>query len=525
MHVRVRPGHPEEVYLGGVNLYRSTDGFQTSTHTKHIGGLKDSLLETDLIIGISNQHGDEHDIIFSPSNNKKAITVSDGGIEYTKDITANPIVWESMNAGYMTTQFYTVGQQHNSTSPIVFGGAQDNGSLFVNDLSYTKPWTKPSDGDGMQLFPANAPDEYYICFQYGWLARFKLDANLNTSQVAYITPNKLSSISLFCSPYLVDETNRNRLYFADGQFLQRNDDVTQMPLGNKVDFTPSKIKGWSLMQGCVAPDSSAITQLNYAEAQTDVVYFGTISGKLMRVRQASTANSITENITGSNFPSGYITCITTDPKDSNVVFCVFSNFGILSVFYTSNGGVSWTPVSGNLEQNVNGTGAGPSCRWLTIAHLPDTTIYFLGTSSGLYASTLIQGSNTIWVRQGPHNIGLNWVNMMDFRTTDNTMAVATFGAGIFTSRISSMDHTALRDMWFDNQIRVYPNPVHDRLQFTYPNGIEVTEYALHTITGQLVEKGSLKQEREINMSQLSTGTYILSIVTSQGLLQRKIVKD
>jgi len=522
MHVRVRPGTNEEVYLGGVDLFKSTDGYKTTNHIKHLGGYRLDATELDLQISVPNQHGDEHDIIFSPSNNKKAITVSDGGIEYTEDITAPNVTWQSMNAGYMTTQFYTVGIPHNSTSPIVFGGAQDNGARFVNDQNYLKPWTKPSDGDGMCMYAGIGSDDYYISFQYGWMARVQLDADMNMLKVAYLAPKRISPISLFASPFIVDESNRKRLFFADGQFIQRNDDITIVPLKVKIDST-TNIPGWKLMSGCVAPDSSGITHLTYAKAQTDVVYFGTNSGKVMRIRNASTNLPSVENITGSNFPEGYITCITTDEKDSNTLFCVFSNFGILSVFYTSNGGVDWTPVSGNLEQNVNGKGNGPSCRWITIAHLPDTTLYFLGTSTGLYATTKLDGSNTIWVRQGPHNIGFNWVTMMDFRTSDYTMAVATFGAGIFTSKISSIDRTGLSKQILEDKITLYPNPVINTFTIQLPVNWQQTPYEIINTKGEIIKQGIYLKEEKIDMASYPKGHYLLRLQQNNAIVTKRIV--
>ena len=36
------------------------------------------------------------------------------------------------------------------------------------------------------------------------------------------------------------------------------------------------------------------------------------------------------------------------------------------MFAAEDGGQNWTPVSGNLEENPDGTGSGPSVRWQTV---------------------------------------------------------------------------------------------------------------------------------------------------------------
>src|SRR6185295_395296 len=101
----------------------------------------------------------------------------------------------------------------------------------------------------------------------------------------------------------------------------------------------------------------------------DALYYGTMNGKLFKLRGASQGNPAYDDITGANFPGAYINCIAVHPQDTSKLFVVFTNYSVLSVFYSQDGGQNWTPVSGNLEQNSNGSGNGPSCRWLTIANI------------------------------------------------------------------------------------------------------------------------------------------------------------
>ena len=63
------------------------------------------------------------------------------------------------------------------------------------------------------------------------------------------------------------------------------------------------------------------------------------------------------------FPvDGFVSAIAIDPADADNVIVAFANYNIQSLFSTTNGGNTWTPISGNLEEYPNGKGSGPSCR-------------------------------------------------------------------------------------------------------------------------------------------------------------------
>jgi hypothetical protein len=73
-----------------------------------------------------------------------------------------------------------------------------------------------------------------------------------------------------------------------------------------------------------------------------------------------------------------------------------------------------------------------------------------------------------------------------------------------------------------NKVFIYPNPVQDILK------IESARFAVkavkhYDLNGRLVEE-FLWSNQGIDVSQLSRGVYILSIETSKGVLQEKVIK-
>src|SRR6185312_12619968 len=104
-------------------------------------------------------------------------------------------------------------------------------------------------------------------------------------------------------------------------------------------------------------------------------------------------------------PKGNVNCIAIDPDDANKAILVFSNYAVISLYYTINGGTSWTNISSNLEQTANGGGNGPSCRWAAVMPVDKGHTYFVATSTGLYSTDTLTGNTTVWTHQSPDGIG------------------------------------------------------------------------------------------------------------------------
>jgi len=165
----------------------------------------------------------------------------------------------------------------------------------------------------------------------------------------------------------------------------------------------------------------------------NVVYFGTTGGIIKRITGANsgTMPSTTGDL-GASIPNGYISCIAIDPTNSNNALVVLSNYNIPSLWYTTNGGTSWTDVEGNLAG-----ASGPSVRWATIFYVDAVPHYFLATSVGVYFTILLNGNSTMWTQEAVSDIGNVVSVMFDWRDNDGTLAVATHGRGIFTTQITT----------------------------------------------------------------------------------------
>lgn len=464
--VKVKPNDTAVVYIGGTNLYRSTDGFYTSTKTKFIGGYEEGAT-LPVVNMYADHHPDQHGIEFLPSNPNVMFSANDGGVFKTMNDTASTVVWTSLNNGYLTTMFYTIALDHAVPgNNIIVAGAQDNGSWFTNNNNLMSPWTMPRGGDGSYCAVADSQKMYYLSIQNGKMMKAKLDGSGNVLNYARIDPLGGKGYQ-FINPYVLDPNNNNLMYLAGGKRLWRNNDLSGIPLINNWD---SITTNWVQWPDTVPAAGSRITAVAVSKNPANRVYYGTDKQKIYRVNNAHTGTPTPIDITSTSFnASGYVSCIAIDPNDADKVLLVFSNYGIYSLWYTTDGGTTWSKVAGNLEQNSFGTGNGPSLRWASILPVNGGNVYLVGGSTGLYAADTLIANGTTWVQQAPGLIGNAVVDMIDTRLSDGQVVVATHAHGIFSANITSKaDITRISDLEKTTfEMNAYPNPFSDKVNIAF----------------------------------------------------------
>jgi hypothetical protein len=439
--VRVKPDDPNTVLIGGVWSFRSTDGFSTPNNVSQATTYSQP---TDP--GSRRPRdtwADNHIFLFAPSDNNMMYVGNDGGVWRTRNVSArDSIVYESLNNGYITTQFYTVAIDKSAPNDrTVVGGLQDNGTLM--SVAGSNNFIRPFGGDGAYCAIGAQKQFYVMSSQQGNIYRLNLDPSGTILQgFAFLRPVVTTNATFrFIHPFALDANDTKVFYLPYGNQLWRHNDITTIPQTN----SPTSA-GWNRI--AFLPFVTTILSVASSTTPANVLYFGTTGGRIWRVDNAQTATPQVREVTGSNFPRntagqniGSINCIAVDSRDANRVLAVFSNYGIRSLFYSSNGGASWVSVAGNLEQNPDGTGAGPAVRWANIVNTPNGQIFLVATSTGVYSTTRLQdddgvGTKTLWVREGASTIGQTPCNMLDSRESDGFVAVGSHGNGIFTTTLN-----------------------------------------------------------------------------------------
>lgn len=435
--ITVKPDNPEVVFIGGTNVYRTTDGFKTSDNYTWVGGYNNDKFWSPDYSVYPNHHPDIHALVFHPNNVNVLYTGSDGGVHKTLDCMEPAMKYVDLNKAYYTTQFYSIAIDHSQVNDRILGGLQDNGTLYTKSSNVNDAWTSPTGSDGFNC--AISSDQNIIYTSHNSMAqpkikvwRIKLDDNGNVITKTRIDPDGGRDF-IWNTPFKLDPADNNRMYLAGGKILWRNNDLRSIPMQTTKDSTSV---GWDSLGQTRIPDGF-ITAIGISKVPANVTYYGTSLGSIFRIDNANTVANVT-NITTTNLPKGYISAIAVNPYDSKMVLISFNNYNMMSIFVTTDAGESWTAVSGNLEENISGGGNGPAVNWVTMLPVKGKNLFLAGTSTGLYSTAFLDGMNTAWTQEGAESVGNSVVDMIDIREQDGLVAVGTHGLGTFTAHITDL---------------------------------------------------------------------------------------
>ena len=517
LFIRVFPTDTNVVFIGATNLWRSRDAFRSNTKTDWIGGYAVNTFRPDFKL-YPNHHPDNHNMVFMPDP-LSCYSSHDGGISYTNNILADSIIWTSKNNDYISAQFYTIAIDHGiANDHKIVGGLQDNGTQFMD--AYGKgSWEMSFNGDGSYCQFFDSSSELIVSAQQGRIAHVKINEIGTSTAFARIDPLQLNRDDYdFINPFTLDPNDQNRFYLPTKKMLYRNLDVKNKALVNTFDSSRWDTPLWELMSNCTPLTGQEFSSIAMSKAQANTLYFGTDKGRLYKLFNAHMGQSAPKDITGSNFSTGNINCIALDPLDSNSVTVVFSNYNIISVFHSNDAGNTWANISGNLEENPNGSGSGPSCRWANVVTLQNgRKAWFIGSSVGLYSTDTLNGINTRWIKQSPLGIGNNIVTMIDVRSKDNCVAVGTHGNGAYTAHVAQSWQITNLDAEQMLSFKVYPNPISEsicniQLQEPMANDFDIE---LMNVLGQTLTKPHWElvnnQIVQLQLPALEKGQYLIKI--------------
>ena len=513
MVIAVSPVDENLVFIGGTNLYVSRDGFATrpnSSIASWVGGYATA----NNISQYNNQHPDQHALFFDPSAPNALWSAHDGGLSFVDDVSiSGAFPWENKNNGYNVTQFYHVALPADAADDRLLGGTQDNGSPFFRYDPSTLIATTSDDvtsGDGAYAFLG---EDYAIgSTQNGDISAYRYNGSGDLQFVADITPAGANN-QLFINPFVTDPVDETIIYYPAGNSLWRRN------AGSIANVQ------WAQLASLQLSGGMTYTALDAAQSNGSTVLYLAASGndvrpQIYRFENAGTSTSAPVDVSFASAPNdGYIHSIAVNPANANEVLVGISNYNVVGLYHTTNGGTSWTAVEGNLT----GTAAtpGPSIRAVDIVPLDGDTGYLVGTSTGFYATISLNGSNTSWVQESADAIGNAIVESIDSRTSDGRVALATHGRGIFVGMplnpVSSEDEAAVPALFDLDQN--YPNPFNPstNIAFTLVQPSQVT-LKVFDVTGKEVRtlltgaaKASGAHQVSFDATGLPSGSYMYQL--------------
>jgi uncharacterized repeat protein (TIGR01451 family) len=445
--IEVDPTNPNVVFaagqfdygIGSGGIFRSDDGGQT---WKNLGW---------------DQHPDFHALAFDPTNTARILSGSDGGVWFSANRGGRPnasdplsaVDWQNLNgttlgltATHVTnlriSQFTSI-----ATVPTIpgrfWGGTQDNGTLRKSTSTAPNQgerWFDVASGDGGQVLVDPTADSCLLgpsCYVYGTYFgitpyRYTDGGNFFTNQ--YIrTGINLADRSDFYIPFVMNKANTNQLFLGTYR-LYRTDNARA---GSAGDVT-WKIISPDLTSGCAgtAPNGArncTISAIGVGGGQA--VYTGSLDG-LVYISTDAQVNSTPSwtRLDNGKLPGRPVTQFAVDPSNYRIAYASYAGFNAASparpghVFKTTDGGQSWTNISGNLPDSpVNSVILDPSYA---------NTLY-VGTDVGPFATF---DGGVHWSALGT-SFPIVSIWQLDLDPSHRLMAAGTHGRGAFSIQDSA----------------------------------------------------------------------------------------
>ncbi len=351
--IAVSPTNPDVVYSGALAIFRSLNGGLTWSTTSPIGP---NLVAT---------HVDQHMFAFTSDGNKMYIA-NDGGMYHTTDITAgiSSINWNSLNDTLAIAQFYPGMSIDPGNAASAIGGTQDNGTQrYTGSLN----WDSVTCGDGgFTAIDPSAPALAYSACQNISVQRTVALAGSPVWVPATYGIAQTDSTQ-FISPFVMDPSNPQTLYFGTTRLWRSQDSAGK----------------WKAVSPNLAGGFGTLKTIAVAPSDPNTVYTGSSSAFVQVTNNIQDGINSVWRDRSNGLPLRTPTHITVDPVDAGVAYVTFSGFAGTSaqpghVYKTSNSGVSWTDVSGNLpDVPVNDLVIDPD--------LPQTL--YIATDAGVMVTT------------------------------------------------------------------------------------------------------------------------------------------
>ena len=468
--VRINPYNASDVWLLGVQSWRSLDGGET---WKLAAGFDQGV------------HADHHDLVFLGP--QTYLLATDGGLYRSVD---QAVSWEKIE-NIPTTQFYRVA--YNPHQPaFYYGGAQDNGTS-VGNTSNLENWIRVFGSDGFQaVFHPTDPNIYYYEAQngaiYGTTDGGNFDGALNG-----IDENDRRHWDM---QYAISQHDPEVMYTGTYRIYQG--------FGHLPSWTPISE---DLTDGIVFGSRyHTITTVNESPIDPDLLYVGTTDANVWRGNPASQSWI---NIT-AGLPERYVSAVKASPTDANRVFVsqtgYKSNDFAAHIHRSDDQGANWIPIVGDL----------PNLAVNDLVILPghQDTVIFAATDGGVYGTT---NGGLHWERLGT-GIPTVPVYSLGINPAQKTLIAGTYARSLLSFPIDSLklgenSSTFAPSGYAVPSLGISPNPASVSAVLTVGNlkSGQLSELSIVDLSGKTMlkkqVKGFGKHEETIDLQDFAPGIY------------------
>ncbi|MFQ5335273.1 MAG: hypothetical protein ACE5DN_04295, partial [Flavobacteriales bacterium] len=285
--INVDPSDPDIFFVGGLDLYRSTNGGASYSNVS------------------GSMHVDQHGVYIHPANNNLVIAGNDGGIYISNNGGSS---WNSVNE-LPNMQFYACTMDYTYPTRL-YGGTQDNGTkrtLSGNINGYSSIF----GGDGFQCIVDPTDNNYiYAESQYGYIGRSTNGgASFNIATIGISNGDRKN----WNTPIRMHPLDPNTLFTGTHRLYK----------------STNRAQNWSAISGDLTNGSGGgnlvygtITAISISAVDSLTIWVGTDDGN---VQMSPDGGSSWNNVTGS-LPKRWVTSVVADPYDAATAYVTISGY-------------------------------------------------------------------------------------------------------------------------------------------------------------------------------------------------------
>ena len=463
-NLRVSPYDPSLIWVLGQGLskFYADDGFSSIDGYMHV---------------------DHHAMAFYLDNPDLMLSGNDGGVYISNDHGDSWSHFENLPI----TQFYQIEVDYSAPEQL-YGGTQDNNTLrtLSGDPAEYEP-ILGGDGFHVNVDPTN---NQYIYAEYQWGNLFRSTDGGFTMTPA-LNGIDQSDRTNWNTPVILSPADPAVLYYGSNILYQSTNRAVSWTAISP-DLTQGQHPSGSLAYG-------TITAIGASYENQEIIYVGTDDGNVKRTLNGGD----TWEAVDADLPNRAVTDVTVHPEDPMTCYVSFSGYTALDytphLFKTTDGGLSWTDVSGDLPD------------------IPINDVLVDAVNNRLYIAT----DMSVWYSL---NDGTTWdilgtnlpsIIMADLKMhiPTNTLVVGSYGRSIFSYDLNQLNNVGLDEAFSDSRFSVYPNPAKDFITIDIESNSNIN-YRIIDMQGKMVSEGMKSaglSPFRIDLQGLASGRYLLDV--------------
>jgi hypothetical protein len=376
LSIVVDPSVKTTIYMGGVNVWKSTTSGASPTCIGHWSGS-----------GAPYVHADIHDLTFIGST---LYVGNDGGIFASAN---GGSTWSDKSGNLAIAQLYGIGISQTNAN-LIIAGHQDNGTTLTSNGT---TWAEVNGGDGMLCFIDRANNSQMFSSIYNGALYRSTNGGSSFSSIYTVSGGG------WVTPWMQDPVTAATLYAG----------------GTNVVRSTNSGTSWSTISSFTGVGT--LVSLDVAKTNAQHIVAASATKVMKTINGGSSWTDITSTLPASSTTS--ILNVYFDPTNASKIYVGLASYTGQSVFYSADGGATWTNISSGLPsvpancfviQNNNGD-------------------LYCGTDIGVYLRSA--GSST-WT---DFTSGMPGLTVRDLEIYEPTakLRAATFARGIWETPVNS----------------------------------------------------------------------------------------